>query len=433
MRKLFSFLILLISFLALHSRAEAHSGGWEITKPAGRALQGYTNAQSYEKGQAITFYIHNDKPYHIDFYRMGYNSGKGAAYLGSMNQSYGVSANKQPQGEVGSAGWKPSAYYKVPLSWKSGVYIAKLTDTGMRQSHITFVVRDHAPKAQLGVMIATNTYQAYNAWGGKSLYNFNSSDGEKAGTVSFNRPSFEAGGAGQFFRSEYQFIRWIERQNYSVTYFSDRDVHNGLLAKSSIKALVIPGHNEYWTRNMWTNIEKFGRTRGIALLSANTGYREVSYRKDAPYLMDMNGEFRSSTIQLPENKIFGAMFNGAPAERYNDLPIVSDHPLLKGTGLKKGSVIPKIVGGEVDGISGHGFAAPKGVEVIGEKLMAFKGTSELRNSNLLWFKKPEGGRVFAVGTFYWNWQLDSYGKESEVKTHSGVQALTRNALDALIK
>ena len=36
-------------------------------------------------------------------------------------------------------------------------------------------------------MYATNTYQAYNNWGGKSLYEFNSTGG-RATKVSYNRP-----------------------------------------------------------------------------------------------------------------------------------------------------------------------------------------------------------------------------------------------------
>src|SRR5919108_408369 len=72
--------------------------------------------------------------------------------------------------------------------WASGVYLAKLTaGTSGKQSYIIFVVRDDARRSDYLFQSSVTTFQAYNNWGGKSLYSYNSPSG-RAQKVSFNRP-----------------------------------------------------------------------------------------------------------------------------------------------------------------------------------------------------------------------------------------------------
>ena len=53
----------------------------------------------------------------------------------------------------------------------SGIYVAKLKriDTG-GASHIVFIVRDDARQADVVVQTSDTTWQAYNRYGGGSLY-----------------------------------------------------------------------------------------------------------------------------------------------------------------------------------------------------------------------------------------------------------------------
>ena len=59
----------------------------------------------------------------------------------------------------------------MPANAVSGVYIAKLTrtDTG-GASHIPFVVRNDASHSDLLFQTSDTTWQAYNTYGGNSLY-----------------------------------------------------------------------------------------------------------------------------------------------------------------------------------------------------------------------------------------------------------------------
>src|SRR5205807_1234894 len=109
-----------------------------------------------------------------------------------------------------------------PTDWASGVYLAKLT-TGVsgKQSYIIFAVRDDARPSSYLFQSSVTTFQAYNSWGGKSLYDF-SSTGGRAFKVSFNRPYDDGAGTGNFVNGvsgwEHNMLRFLEREGYDVAY-----------------------------------------------------------------------------------------------------------------------------------------------------------------------------------------------------------------------
>ena len=84
--------------------------------------------------------------------------------------------------------WTSQYTLTIPDDWVSGVYLAKLTGSSGKQSYIIFVVRDDDRVSDFLFISSVNTFHAYNNWGGKSLYGFNSSGGIAAVKVSFNRP-----------------------------------------------------------------------------------------------------------------------------------------------------------------------------------------------------------------------------------------------------
>ncbi|MED2975040.1 hypothetical protein P4361_22800 [Fictibacillus sp. B-59209] len=451
MKKLF--LIFLFAFITFEGNESAQAAAgvkpsdyhWKITNPAGKTLQGYTNTSSIEPGKVLSFYIHNEKPFSIEFYRMGYNAGVGSVYMTKTNTFPGKPQNKQPEGEAAEANWVRSVTFTVPSYWKSGVYMAKLVDTSQRESYIPFVVKQSTPKGQLGILISTNTYQAYNNWGGKSLYGYNSTNKTAGYQASYNRPYTSNNGSGEFFAYEYNFVRWVERQNYSVTYFTDQDVHNGVLKKSQINALIIPGHDEYWTMNMRKAIDdKVNREKmGLGVFNANVAYWQVRFDEKIPGMMygykynpdpitETNPQltttqFRAKPVNMPEKNLLGLQYAGIPKPKYNDLTFTKPHWLLKGTSIKPGDTIRNIIGGEVDAYDG----TFPGVEVVGESNINLYGVNT--KSHVTWYPHPGGGKVFAAGTFYWNWYLDPYGKGYIASTNKNIQIITKNAINELIK
>src|SRR5262249_53955657 len=157
----------------------------------------------------------------------------------------------------------------------SGYYLVKLTTppppaTPTAQSYIIFVVRDDNRNATFLMNSAVTTYQAYNWWGGNSLYS-GFPDGGPHTEVSFDRPyqalDVETGldfgqGTGQFFDPyptrytqnpsanlwpwvgfEYPMVRFLEREGYDVTYATDIDLHSKPTLLTNRRAFLSVGHD----------------------------------------------------------------------------------------------------------------------------------------------------------------------------------------------
>src|SRR5207248_8344528 len=123
----------------------------------------------------------------------------------------------------------------------SGVYIAHLVRDDAQDpggdSQIIFVVRNDASQSDMLVSTSDATWEAYNAYGGNSLYSCtvacppgNPLAYKAAYAVSYNRPwdGSLATDAGQsyIYYAEYQMIRFLERNGYDISYTSSADVDN---------------------------------------------------------------------------------------------------------------------------------------------------------------------------------------------------------------
>ncbi len=130
----------------------------------------------------------------------------------------------------------------MPANAVSGVYIAKAVRDGTHDlaetegaSHIVFLVRDDSRPADVLLQTSDTTWQAYNKYGGASLY----CGGPSANTgrptpspardaptkVSYNRPFDTRGHSPQsfFFNADYPMIRFLEANGYNVKYWSGVD------------------------------------------------------------------------------------------------------------------------------------------------------------------------------------------------------------------
>ena len=128
-------------------------------------------------------------------------------------------------------GWRASLSFPVGASWPSGFYLVRLDlDGGAGTSYASFVVRDSKP-GPIVVVLSTNTWQAYNTWGGVSLYRDLRLHGDARWSrpgvghvVTSLRPYVQGYGAGDVFRYDLPLLRWLERNGYPVSYVTDRDV-----------------------------------------------------------------------------------------------------------------------------------------------------------------------------------------------------------------
>ena len=102
-------------------------------------------------------------------------------------------------GLIDCGNWAVSASWTVPSTAVSGVYIAHLVRDDAQDkggdSQIPFVVRNDASHSDVILQTSDATWEAYNAYGGNSLYQCTvacppgNPDGYKgADAVSYNRP-----------------------------------------------------------------------------------------------------------------------------------------------------------------------------------------------------------------------------------------------------
>jgi len=169
---------------------------------------------------------------------------------------------------VDCGNWAVSATWAIPSSAVSGIYFAKVTrlDTG-GASHIVFIVRNDSSSSDILFQTSDETWQAYNPYGGHSLYGGNTFDlTNRAYKVSYNRPfstrSFQV--QSWVFYAEYPMIRWLEANGYNVSYFTSIDAdRNGNLIRNH-RAFLSVGHDEYWSAQQRANVEA-ARTAGVNL------------------------------------------------------------------------------------------------------------------------------------------------------------------------
>jgi hypothetical protein len=132
--------------------------------------------------------------------------------------------------------WPVTFTLATDPTWTSGVYLVRLQRDDGKQSYAIFVLRADERKGVAMAQASFTTYQAYNAFGGRSLY-----DGP-AQKVSYDRPFAEGNGSGQYFRYEHALVKWAEACGYDLTYLTDLDVDRAPALLLGQKLFLAVGH-----------------------------------------------------------------------------------------------------------------------------------------------------------------------------------------------
>ncbi len=460
---------------------------WEIARPAlDHEIEGYASATSVDAGAPIDLFVHTiaDR-YTIEIFRMGWYGGAGARRVAGPIERRGV---RQPTPSPDAATGLVECRWTDPVRietrdadgpWTTGVYLARLTMIApaanqprrsnarpapparpAQQSFIVFVVRDDASDAPIVFQSSVTTFAAYNNWGGKSLYAFNSGNAP-ARKASFDRPyaanpyGVRLDGAGDFLRRwEYNAVRFLERNEYEVRYVTDVDTHERGVAGARVFLSI--GHDEYWSWQMRSALDE-ARDRGVhlAFLGADAGYWQIRFEPDAANVADrtivaykeaaassdpvardgdprndrfVTGRFRDVPTSRPEERLVGVMYAADPV----DADIVVDDPqhwVFAGTGVQRVDKLPGLLGYEVDAIWGSG---PRNVERLAHSPFVDQGRT--RYADMTIYRAASGAWVFATGSMQWNWGLDGYNAPAwhPVRVDARAQRVTRNVLDRML-
>jgi hypothetical protein len=442
-----------------------------LTNPAfSNEIEGYASAVSIDAGEAITFYVNsNNNSFTLDVYRLGWYDGLGARLLHSAGTLSGQAQPPcplDPDTGMVECQWLPSFTLPTQATWPSGLYLAKVvrTDNGF-DNHIQFVVRDDTSTADILFQSSVNTMHAYNNWGGKSLYSFQSTDASvptqsnsaAAVKVSLDRPyqPFDrflvADETETVLRWEYLMARWLESQGYDVAYCTNLDTHLDGQALLQHGLWLSNGHDEYWTSVMRDNLEA-ARDAGLnlAFCSANTAYWQVRYEPSSTGVPNRvivgykasaadfdpqysnpalaTTRFRDAPVNRPENRLLGVMY-GSETTDHAGFPFVvtnSAHPFFRNTGLGNQSSLFGIVGNEWDNLVGATVSNEPTI-IPSRVVLSDSPTTPGSNSNAVVHQTPEGALIFAGGTIQWAWGLDNYNTPIDA-VNASFQQLTANVL-----
>ena len=405
-------------------------------------VEGYCSRQSVKAGEKLDFFI-STKPaskFILEVFRTGYYGGAGARHMTTLGPFDGKT---QPVPEMGAnrlreCQWEASTSLTIPADWTSGVYLGRLStvpdnaDQPYWQSYVIFIVKDDR-KADILFQCSDNTWQAYNQWPvNESLYTDPRAAHAPGVSVSFDRPygkyvqifdNPQSMGSGEFLLWEFPISYWLEKEGYDVTYCSNVD-NLDPANLSRVKAMISPGHDEYWDLRQYQNVKQaIAGGLSVLWLSANDVYMVTPFTPNAAGAANRRltretcyGEFREEEKEA-YSKVLGPFENPGPDEReiIGARTIVPfngggdwtcaqpDHWLFAGTGMKKGDSIPGLVGWE---FHGDPDTAREGLQVVAEGNV-WAGGTRLGKYAATVFEGPRQNIVFNASTIFWGQGLSS--------------------------
>ncbi len=460
------------------------SSEWDVSGAGDPSIQGFATDISVNRGGPINFKVStNASSYRFDIYRLGYYGGLGARKVATVQPSASL-PQSQPNclsdaatGLIDCGNWAVSGSWAVPANATSGIYIAKLvrTDTG-GASHIVFIVRDDASTSDVLFQTSDTTWQAYNSYGGNSLYT--GAPAGRAYKVSYNRPFNTRSvdnGQDWLFNAEYPMVRWLEANGYNVSYTTGMDSDRlGSLIRNH-RVFMSVGHDEYWSGGQRTNVEAardagvhlaffsgnevFWKTRWEnSISSPSTAYRTlVSYKEThAGAKIDptaiWTGTWRDPRFSppadggRPENALTGTIFtvNDGPGGTTSIVVPEADGKmrLWRNTSIATlatgtSATLPfGTLGYEWDedldnGSRPAGLIRLSATTVNGVSYLQDYGSTYASGNathSLTLYKAPSGARVFGAGTVQWSWGLDANHDRAGTSTDVRMQQATVNLL-----
>ena len=420
-------------------------------------IRGYATTTSSTAGDEIQLAISTQAPtFRIQAYRFGWYGGAGARLVWESGDLAGTSQDPQP--ELGPdtalrARWHVTHSITDTRSWPPGSYLLKLVSADAGMSYVPVCIRDDTSTASLAIMSSVTTWQAYNQWGGANLYEAQANAGlSRANVVSFDRPYYRKG-CGEFFGREFEFVQYVERLGYDVTYLTSIDVHAHPERLLAHRAVISLGHDEYYSTAMRSGLEH-ARDSGVNLvfLGANAIFRKirlepssgsdfrnmVNYRSAtqdplaATNPNEVTVSWRDPPSNQPESSLIGNFYEANPV----DASLVISNPdswLFDGVGLPAGTRLAHVVGNEYDRVTPE-RPTPDNIEVVCHSPVVCKGKRSF--SDVTWYTTPSGAGVFASGTLNWVRGLASDSLElapTPAQPDTVVQRVTKNLLDTVSK
>jgi hypothetical protein len=394
------------------------TSAWRITDlGAADAIDGYADQQSVLPGQSFRLYVSTRaRSFRVEAFRFGYYQGhdarlvwKSAPVRGRMQ----TAVRTAPGTHMVTAPWQPSMTIST-ADWPTGSYLLRLDAAGGPQRYVPVTVRSASTAGKVVILIDNTTWQAYNAWGGYSLYQGpDGRPGDRGYAVSFDRP-YDLDGADKFVFFDQAAIAVAERAGVPLAYETDVDLgtHPGLL--NGARAVITLGHDEYYSLAMRDALAA-ARDAGtnLAFLGANAIYRHIRFADSGRVIIcykdaaidplfgkdnaDTTQQWRNAPDPRPESALTGVLYECNPVSA----PYVVYDPsswIFAGTGAYKGERFDGMVGPEYDRLN-PAVPFPRPIQVLAHSPLTCDGVATFSDS--AYYTAPGGAGVFASGTMRW--------------------------------
>ncbi|MCI0464973.1 MAG: carboxypeptidase-like regulatory domain-containing protein [Gemmataceae bacterium] len=415
-------------------------------------LLGYVWPKWCRGGERVEFRVHTVEPYKLGLWRYGARK--------EFVRNIGWFDNHGPRAAMQIL---PDCHFvETGVRWDNGFGLHRQVITAPERSGLYYfhakgesgaffsfplVAAPVRPSAPIAVLASTNTWNAYNAFGGRSNYimaarmidepivnakadlpRYKLSDyGEwksapEFAPLSFDRPEpynhipevvaaddpIEGRQACHLAQAEWQLLAWLERQGHAYDLYSDYQLHSGMLDLDAYKVLVLSVHPEYWSREQYTQVKRWVFERGgrLLYLGGNGLNCEVEYLDGGSAMRCLNPwpagcESRFHARVESEANLLGVVYSDPGAMTVAPYEVVDpDHWAFAGTGLRRGDVFGTKTLHERygDGASGHETdkispSSPKNVRLLARGLNPDDG-----GAHMVHFETSSGGEVFSVGS-----------------------------------
>ena len=449
-----------------------------------RSVWGYVDRHSITAGETFHIMLSTDPINkqvhgHIEIYRIGYYPDGDRIKVWESSR---ITVQKQQLSDTAGIigpGWPVSVNNIPTKTWQSGYYTMDFFNLdGKRDANFAYIVVTPAqPNGDILVKLSTNTYQAYNEWGGGSFYKVknNSRLGGHNNMVSFDRPT-----PSEFFKWEYYYVLWLEQLSRElgliVHYATDFDIHLDAEYTKNYPLVISVGHDEYWSKEEFTHMYEriFVHGKNTLFLGANTAYWQIRYadvnttlpesfqgrqmicykynldpitfRTGQDPILDTTGKFRDG-YRRPEIMLMGVSFQSwfpdESSQRYPYYVATNNvsHPLFAGTGYRQGDAIGDIIGYEWDNTDPspqknrfwdeHTSRIPF---LPKEKILVLFSGQAINTRGIkskaeaVYFESDAGGKVFSSGTIRWPWGLTKEGFQQDA-----FKQFNRNLIEVFLK
>ncbi|MEV8631782.1 N,N-dimethylformamidase beta subunit family domain-containing protein [Streptosporangium sp. NPDC051023] len=415
---------------------------WRANHQGGEhEIEGFADRVSVLPGEAFHLRVSTTADrYTATAFRMGWYGGAGARKVWESEKLPGtkqapprtIAATRT----VTAAHWKPGPAVDT-TGWPEGSYLIRLEATTGARRFVPLTVRSASTEGRLVVVNGVTTWQAYNLWGGRSLYLGPGGFEDRSTAVSFDRP-YDTSGARLFLDLERAAIEVAEHSGVPLAYITNLELESDPHILDGARGLVSLGHDEYWSVRMRRTVEAArGRGVNLAFLGANAVYWRIRFAStplgpNRLVVCHKDGRLDPSTdrwrVSEPESSLTGPMYNCFPAEAAYVVHS-PDSWIFEGTGVRRGTSFPGLAGVETDEVL-SGMPLPRPMEVLSVSPVDCSGRPTTAHS--AYYTAPSGAGVFSTGTMRWVCAMrgSDCGHGVTDRTALFVRAATMNVLRA---